>query len=277
MILILEFLNSNGYYASCSQLENEAGINMKKYCVADNMDLSTILKEYETYYNIKFGKQPKITRKLTAAEIPAVQKKQQSRTSRRDSENFSSEGLDLEPFIPLPKIKRNSSVQPLPKDGSAFGSSTSKNTAPPSTMKRSGSEIKETADDVGIIGTSAPLKKHQEQPLNAQEVHDETPYDNKLLKPMPGFGNAEFRELATIISRDIFMHNPNVHWSDIAGLEDSKRLIKEAVVFPMRYPELFTGILTPWKGLLLYGPVSYIPNHSIAGNRENYACKSHSD
>lgn len=259
MILILEFLQSNGYQASYNQLEIEAGVNMKKFCVADNVDLTTILQEYETYYNIKFGKQPKITRKLTSAEASVNQTKPQPRPSRRDSDIPSREGLDLEPFIPLPKIRRNQGAQPhpLPKDGSAFGSSTAKNNAPPQAPTHPKSDIKETTtEDVSIIGTSATTKKQQEAPANIQELHDEAPYDNKLLKPMPGFGNAEFRELATIISRDIFMHNPNVRWSDIAGLDGSKRLIKEAVVFPMRYPELFTGILTPWKGLLLYGPVS---------------------
>ncbi|KAH9279571.1 Katanin p60 ATPase-containing subunit A-like 2 [Echinococcus granulosus] len=34
----------------------------------------------------------------------------------------------------------------------------------------------------------------------------------------------------------------------------AKQLVKEAVVYPVSYPELFSGILSPWKGLLLYGP-----------------------
>lgn len=54
--------------------------------------------------------------------------------------------------------------------------------------------------------------------------------------------------------QEIFVQDPNVKWEDIMGLEEAKRTLKEAVVYPMKYPELFTGILAPWKGLLLYGP-----------------------
>ncbi|CAF1534128.1 unnamed protein product [Adineta steineri] len=53
---------------------------------------------------------------------------------------------------------------------------------------------------------------------------------------------------------DIYLHDPDVRWDSIIGLESAKRTIKEAVVYPIRYPQLFTGILSPWKGLLLYGP-----------------------
>uniref|UniRef100_A0A665U478 Katanin p60 ATPase-containing subunit A-like 2 n=1 Tax=Echeneis naucrates TaxID=173247 RepID=A0A665U478_ECHNA len=78
----------------------------------------------------------------------------------------------------------------------------------------------------------------------------------RLLKPLSGFSgmSGEMKELASVISRDIYLHCPNVRWEDIVGLEDAKRLVKEAVVYPIKYPQLFTGILSPWKGLLLYGP-----------------------
>ena len=41
-----------------------------------------------------------------------------------------------------------------------------------------------------------------------------------------------------MIIRDIYMENPNVRWNDIAGLEESKRLMREAVVYPLQFPEL---------------------------------------
>ena len=57
-----------------------------------------------------------------------------------------------------------------------------------------------------------------------------------------------------MINRDIISANPDVHWGDIVELEDCKRLLKEAVVMPLKYPQLFTGLLAGWKGVLLYGP-----------------------
>ena len=34
--------------------------------------------------------------------------------------------------------------------------------------------------------------------------------------------------------QDIYSQNPNVKWADIIGLDDSKRLSKEAVVYPIK-------------------------------------------
>lgn len=45
-----------------------------------------------------------------------------------------------------------------------------------------------------------------------------------------------------------------MRFHDIVGLDDAKRLLKEAVLMPLKYPHLFTGILEPWKGILLFGP-----------------------
>jgi katanin p60 ATPase-containing subunit A1 len=71
---------------------------------------------------------------------------------------------------------------------------------------------------------------------------------------MPNFdGDSELRSLAMIIRRDIVQENPLVHWNEIVGLEDAKSLLHETIILPRKYPELFTGIRSPWKGILLYG------------------------
>lgn len=40
------------------------------------------------------------------------------------------------------------------------------------------------------------------------------------------------------------MEKPNVSWDDIAGLEGAKEALKEAVILPIKFPQLFTGLRT---------------------------------
>lgn len=56
------------------------------------------------------------------------------------------------------------------------------------------------------------------------------------------------------LSGAIVQETPNVKWDDVAGLETAKNLLKEAVLLPIKFPHLFIGKRTPWKGILLYGP-----------------------
>ena len=68
------------------------------------------------------------------------------------------------------------------------------------------------------------------------------------------FGDPALNDLASTIERDIFTADPNVPWDAVAGLDTAKRLLREAVVSPVRFPRLFVGLLAPWRGVLLYGP-----------------------
>jgi vacuolar protein-sorting-associated protein 4 len=47
--------------------------------------------------------------------------------------------------------------------------------------------------------------------------------------------------------------NP-VYWKDVAGLEEAKKSLKEAVILPIQAPHLFSDGTQTWKGILLYGP-----------------------
>jgi len=55
--------------------------------------------------------------------------------------------------------------------------------------------------------------------------------------------------------REVLVETPNVGWKDIGGLEKIKQELKEAVEWPLKFPDSFTRIgIRPPRGLLLYGP-----------------------
>lgn len=62
------------------------------------------------------------------------------------------------------------------------------------------------------------------------------------------------RRFIFVSSQEIILNKLNVHWDDVIGLEECKTAIKEAVVYPLKYPIFFDGPFSPWKGILLYGP-----------------------
>nr|CAD7417117.1 unnamed protein product [Timema poppensis] len=46
----------------------------------------------------------------------------------------------------------------------------------------------------------------------------------------------------------------SVTWSDVVNLEDVKKTLEEAVILPLKFPQIFTGMRKTWKGILLFGP-----------------------
>lgn len=60
--------------------------------------------------------------------------------------------------------------------------------------------------------------------------------------------------LVESLEKDILQRNPSIQWNAVAGLNEAKAILQEAVVLPVIMPEFFKGIRRPWKGILMVGP-----------------------
>ncbi len=52
---------------------------------------------------------------------------------------------------------------------------------------------------------------------------------------------------------DVLEESQNVKWEDIGGYQKEKEEIKEALIFPFKFPQLFKGKRKPYKSILLFG------------------------
>ncbi|MFQ5998085.1 MAG: CDC48 family AAA ATPase [Candidatus Bathyarchaeia archaeon] len=64
-----------------------------------------------------------------------------------------------------------------------------------------------------------------------------------------------YREITPTAMREVYIEVPNIRWDDIGGLDKVKGELKEAVEWPIKYPQSFEKIgIQPPKGILLFGP-----------------------
>ncbi|TRY85911.1 hypothetical protein DNTS_011930 [Danionella cerebrum] len=89
--------------------------------------------------------------------------------------------------------------------------------------------------------------KQGKKPVKETQNNDKSDSDSEGENP-------EKKKLQEHLMGAIVMEKPNVRWNDVAGLEGAKEALKEAVILPIKFPHLFTGKRTPWRGILLFGP-----------------------
>ncbi|TRM86514.1 AAA family ATPase, partial [Sulfolobus sp. E3] len=76
----------------------------------------------------------------------------------------------------------------------------------------------------------------------------------ELKVTMQDFVNA-MKFIQPTLLREVYVEVPKVRWQDIGGLEDVKQQLREAVEWPLKFPEMFERLsIRPPKGILLFGP-----------------------
>ncbi|MBE9390533.1 CDC48 family AAA ATPase [Fervidicoccus fontis] len=94
--------------------------------------------------------------------------------------------------------------------------------------------------------------------IEEKKVDLDKPIKPELLKDVKvtwsDFMNA-LKDVNPSLIREIYVEVPNVKWSDIGGLEEAKQQLREAVEWPLKYPEIYEKMgVRPPRGVLLFGP-----------------------
>ncbi len=90
------------------------------------------------------------------------------------------------------------------------------------------------------------------------KLKEDEPLSPEILEKLV-VGRDDFKEALKVVRpsamREVMVEVPNIKWEDVGGLKDVKQQLKEAVEWPLKYPEVFTRMgIRPPRGILLYGP-----------------------
>lgn len=283
VVLVLDFLRAEGYVTALANLEGETGISLSKYQVCDNIDLLHVVQEYQEYFSYKYDKEARIVKKALGEQAGSQKApvRQKQTAPPAIPRQLSSVPPDEQKVIKQPDPRTNQgsvSRQVQPKEDneqknpeSAFLNingtkipykkkpatpkarstvqDTSSSDAPPQTyaMKKSASSSNVVDDQYSL--PFQPVKK-------AAPVAQPDTYRSNIIAN-GSLNDGGLASLFNLIKMEILTESPNVRFSDIIGLSAAKKILRESVILPRRYPHLFEagngqGSLA-WKGLLVYG------------------------
>jgi katanin p60 ATPase-containing subunit A1 len=248
VVLLHRHLEDNGYGESADALAREAASALAGTTVADDISLERIFREHEEHYAAKHGAPPKL---YTRESRPAGR---DGRARDDDSEKTKTDVVG----------GAESGARGGARNGGVPSARTSTAIAPivgSATARAASGALQAPDKDLGVVGVGAGEGAASRSRRDAASTSSRVRFaDAPALGPDPDsgtpvdFGSEDLNALARVILRDVYVGSPDVRWDDVAGLAVAKKILREAVVAPFRYPALFTGLLRPWRGVLLHGP-----------------------
>ncbi|XP_060664189.1 katanin p60 ATPase-containing subunit A-like 2 [Drosophila nasuta] len=257
LYLMHRYLLENGFYSSAEALKGEGRLS-EEFELCDNVDLDAIYLEYASFFNMKFGKYPRILKKVAPK-------------------------LKLE----LNAAPKNAAAAAKNAAVATMGGAQEGNVA--QTLQRPGDAVACWHAGVGAAtaAAAASLATDQQQQLTHQQQQQQQQHRPALhIRKMETaeataaaatsstetrlaafteiehghaaddalFASLEWQALAELVKTSILSDDLKLRWSDVCGNQRAIELVKEAVLTPIEYPQLFAHGLKPWRSLLLHGP-----------------------
>lgn len=188
------------------------------------------------YHHVRFGKYPKITKRIETAELPsAAGSIKKTIATRRKSIQKTDSNRETDTDV-ANKEKLDSQLQ------------LAINISPYAAQKRN--ELSSCQQPEESMVVLPPLRDHPHYTPEWKEMAEMISrwvfyYQYTVCKNL-------FFEYP---NRDIFRQNgsQNLHWSNVKGHRAVQNVLVESVVMPLQHPELFVGVIRPWKCILLHG------------------------
>lgn len=192
----------------------------------------------DRWYHIKnkVKEEVSIVQKYETSLSDLLRRPQLKKQPSSSSVSERDDRLGAQPKKVAPPPRRNTRAQPPAQN-------------PPSYRKAEGPPKSDAYEIPGRPGRS----KQREPPQLPSEQARQAGENPRDIKPTASQYEGISPEVVAAVSECI-VENTGITFDQIAGLPEAKRLLEEAVVLPMVLPDFFTGILSPWRGVLLFGP-----------------------
>ncbi|XP_017770801.1 PREDICTED: katanin p60 ATPase-containing subunit A-like 2 [Nicrophorus vespilloides] len=220
LYLIRGYLRDCNLHESADILSREGQL-INQYELCDNIDLDIVLQDYQDYYLTKFNKMPRIVKRVSSSSTAL-------------SETGGS--LPLKRKTSKPAVTNCVPDNKIPESGDSFQI-----------------DVKCLSGKPTGVDQQQKHQHQQQQPLLKPSASEDQEALRPSLSEFQGY-TSEWREMADLITSEIVPRSAGIFWKDCIGLSAASESLKEAVVYPLERPELFTGLLAPWKGVLLFGP-----------------------
>lgn len=262
LLLIAQYLSDHGLGNTVEILAKESSLlasTRREFALCDNIDLESMYLDYISHHQLKFGRMPKITKRLdgpnilAAATTPSDQPEAESSINTNETPSAPIQPFTFKkPYSTVPSVRRRQQQFQQRAHSNALRSDVQL-----ANEKLNGLDKSLIVSQCLTGGGQHTIDDVEDVTLTSTEHFETLP----LLRHHPHF-STEWSAMADQICRDIVDGcKLNAGWATVKGHAAAKEMLNESVLMPLQYPQLFGGGgggdklgLRPWKCILLHGP-----------------------